>query len=108
MTNDLNDPDFSKYCEKADPEDLMLNLTGGNIRGLDRLAMRSLSQRKQLPLAVVNVLLVYFFTTFSNKVYDRNDLARVYDHWAKNQVYTFTQAKHAATVDIHTILKRTR
>ncbi|MBM7694103.1 replication initiation and membrane attachment protein DnaB [Peribacillus deserti] len=108
MMKDLNDPTFVKYCHTTTPMEMLQELTSGNIRGLDKLALRTLSQRKQLPLAVVNVLLVYFFSTYGNKVYDRNSLARVYDHWAKNNVLTFSQAKEAASIDIVDILENNK
>ena len=105
MIKDLNDPEFVNDCHTIPPFEMLQVLTNGNIRGLDKLALRTLDQRKQLPMAVVNVLLVYFFSTYSNKVYDRNSLARVYDHWAKNNIKTFSQAKDAASINILDIVK---
>ncbi|WP_409304050.1 hypothetical protein [Peribacillus sp. SCS-155] len=104
---DVNAPDFRDFCEStASHLEIVSQVTNGKIRGLDKLALNTLSQRKRLPAVVVNVLLVYFFNTFKNKVYDRKDLARVYDHWANKGVQTFSQAIGMTQVDIHEILQK--
>ncbi|KON88687.1 hypothetical protein AF332_19005 [Sporosarcina globispora] len=104
MINSLNDPDFVQKCETATPLIMVENITGGNIRGLEKIALGTLASRKQLPPNVVNVLLVYFFSTFANKVYDRNDLARLYDYWASNHVYSFAKAMEMTDEDIEKVL----
>lgn len=80
-------------------------LTDGNVRGLDRLAIRTLEKRKQLPNEVVNLMLVYFFNAFANKVYHRNDLSRLYNYWAYKKVYSVSEAKKMMQVDISQILQ---
>ncbi|MEH6989909.1 hypothetical protein [Cytobacillus firmus] len=104
MLNLLNDPDFVQKCETASPLDMVKYLTGGNIRGLEKIALGTLANRKQLPPNVVNVLIVYFFSTFANKVYDRNDLARLYDYWASNHVYSFGKAQEMTAENIENVL----
>ncbi|WML47257.1 hypothetical protein RCG23_17320 [Neobacillus sp. PS3-34] len=106
MKKDLNEPDFIRFCETASPLEMVSELTNGNIRGLEMLALRTLANRRQLPAVVVNVLLVYFFSTFANKVYDRNDLSRMYDYWATKHVLTFAQAKEMTQNDINVLLQR--
>jgi replication initiation and membrane attachment protein DnaB len=106
MIMDLNENEFNEFCQTATPEEMLKALTNGNTRGLDLLALRSLSNRRQLPSNIVNVLLFYFFKEFSNKVYDRNDLARLYDHWSSMGVRNFQQAKELSQKDIHEVLKK--
>ncbi|NHM32135.1 hypothetical protein [Neobacillus terrae] len=106
MIIDLNKNEFNEFCQKATPEEMLSVLTNGNTRGLDFLALRSLSNRRQLPSNIVNVLLFYFFKEFANKVYDRNDLARLYDHWAGMRIRNFQQAKELTQKDIHEVLKK--
>lgn len=104
MLNLLNDPDFMQKCETSSPLEMVEYLTGGNIRGLEKIALGTLANRKQLPANVVNVLIVYFFSTFANKVYDRNDLARLYDYWASNHVYSLAKAQEMTGEYIEKVL----
>ncbi|WP_026584100.1 hypothetical protein [Bacillus sp. J33] len=100
----LEDPEFMHFCETASPLEMVERLTDGNIRGLEKIALSALANRKQLPANVVNVLLVYFFSTFANKVYDRSDLARLYDYWASNHVFTLAKAQEMTEENIENIL----
>ncbi|MBT2689875.1 hypothetical protein J7I93_16940 [Bacillus sp. ISL-47] len=104
MINLLKDPNFVQFCETASPLEMVEHLTGGNIRGLEKIALGTLANRRQLPPNVVNVLLVYFFSTFENKVYDRNDLARLYDYWSSNHVYSFSKAQEMTEENIENVL----
>jgi replication initiation and membrane attachment protein DnaB len=104
MNKLLNDPDFLHFCETALPIEVVEKLTNNNIRGLENIALRSISTRKKLPANVVNVLLVYFFSTFANQVYNRNDLARLYDYWASNEVRTMQQAVEMTNENIEKVL----
>ncbi|HZG71674.1 MAG TPA: hypothetical protein VEY51_09080 [Chondromyces sp.] len=105
MIKDLNDPSFLNYCENKTPLEIVTDITDGNVRGLDKLALESLYNRKKLPSLVVNVLVVYFFNAYRNTVYDRKDLARIYDYWAQHKVQTFFDAMRMAQMDIKQILK---
>lgn len=104
MINLLNDPEIVKMCETASPHEMVEHLTGGKIRGLEKIALATLANRKRAPYNVVNVLIVYFFSAFGNKVYDRNDLARLYDYWASNHVYSFAKAQEMTEENIEKIL----
>ncbi|WP_210363906.1 hypothetical protein [Bacillus sp. REN3] len=102
----LNDQEFFQLCETASLEEMAVRLTEGNIRGLENIALRSISTRKTLPLPVRNVLLAYFFNTFANEVYDRNDLARIYDYWTSEGIQTLPQAIGKTSEDITQVLKK--
>jgi replication initiation and membrane attachment protein DnaB len=106
MLNNLYDPDFIRFCETATPLEMVTKLTGGNVRGLENLALRSLNTRRQLPKEVINVMLVYFYNTYASQVYDRNSLARLYDYWATKQVRSFAAARDMTKIDIRTILEK--
>ena len=105
MINQLNDPEFLDFCETATPKEMVAKLTNNNVRGLENIALRSLSTRNKLPANVVNVLLVYFFNTFVNQVYNRNDLARIYDYWASKEVRNVPKAVEMTEEDIEQVLK---
>ena len=104
MNKLLNDPEFLRFCETALPIEVVEKLTNNNIRGLENIALRSISTRKKLPASVVNVLLVYFFSAFANQVYNRNDLARIYDYWASREVRTISQAIEMTNENIEQVL----
>ncbi|MGD6897624.1 hypothetical protein [Bacillus infantis] len=104
MLNNLYDPDFIRFCETATPLEMVTRLTGGKVRGLENLALRSLNNRRQLPKEVVNVLLVYFYDSYAHQVYDRNSLARLYDYWATKNVRSFAAARDMASIDIRSII----
>ena len=104
MSKRLNDPEFLQFCETASPREMVEKLTNNNIRGLENIALRSLSTRNKLPGNVVNVLLVYFFSTFANQVYDRNDLSRIYDYWASKEIRTVPQSVEMSKEDIEQVL----
>lgn len=104
MSKLLNDPEFLQFCEMASPREMVEKLTNNNIRGLENIALRSLSTRKKLPGNVVNILLVYFFETFANQVYNRNDLSRIYDYWSSKEIRTVSQAVEMSNEDIEQVL----
>lgn len=101
----LHDPEFLHFCETASPLEMVEKLTDHNIRGLENIALRSISTRTKLPANVVNVLLVYFFDSYANKVYNRNDLARIYDYWASKEVRTMPQAIEMTNDNIEHVLQ---
>lgn len=105
MNNLLNDPKFLNFCETASPLEVVRKLTNNNVRGLENIALRSISTRKKLPPNVVNVLLVYFYSHYGNQVYNRNDVARLYDYWASKEVRTMAQAVELTREDIELVLK---
>jgi replication initiation and membrane attachment protein DnaB len=100
----FKDPEFLQFCETALPVEVVEKFTNNNIRGLENIALRSISTRKKLPPNVVNVLLAYFYQTHANQVYNRNDLARLYDYWASKEVRTISQAIEMAEEDIGEVL----
>lgn len=104
MTKLLTDPDFLLFCEEAEPREMVEKLTDNNVRGLENIALRSIATRNKLPQNVVNVLLVYFYGTFANQVYNRNDLARIYDYWASKNIRTISQAIEMTNEDIEQIV----
>jgi replication initiation and membrane attachment protein DnaB len=104
MTKLLNDPDFLLFCEKAEPREMVEKLTNNNVRGLENIALSSISTRNKLPKNVVNVLLVYFYSTFANQVYNRTELARIYDYWASKDIRTMSQAIEMTNEDIEQIV----
>ncbi|CEG27053.1 hypothetical protein [Bacillus sp. B-jedd] len=93
-------------CRYAPPLETLAAATGGKVRGLDLLATRMVLSRNHLPQEALNVLLVYFFQTFANKVFDRNDLLKVYDFWLKNRVGTYQEAMEMTKRDIFTVLQK--
>lgn len=105
MNKLFNDPEFLRFCEIAEPREMVEKLTNNNIRGLENIALRSLATRKKLPTGVVNILLVYFYSTYANQVYNRNDLARLYDYWASKEIRTMSQAIDMTKEDIEQITK---
>jgi replication initiation and membrane attachment protein DnaB len=104
MENIFKDPEFLQFCESALPIEVVEKLTNNNIRGLENIALRSISTRKKLPPNVVNVLIAYFYSAFANQVYNRNDLARLYDYWASKEVRTMPQALEMTDEDIHQVI----
>ncbi|WP_409294655.1 hypothetical protein V1498_15905 [Peribacillus sp. SCS-26] len=100
MIIDLKDEEFLSACKSKTPLEMVWELTNGNVRGLEMLALRSLRQRQKLPAPVVNILIAYFYQTYAGVVYDRNDLARLYDHWSSRQVGTVEEALRMAEEDI--------
>ena len=105
MNKQLTDPEFLTFYETAMPIDVIEKFTGNNIRGLENIALRSLSTRNKLPANVVNLLVAYFYSHFGNQVYNRNDLARLYDYWASRDIRTMTQAAEMVQEDIEEVLK---
>ncbi len=105
MNNLLNDQEFLTFCETALPVEVVEKFTGNNIRGLENIALRSISTRNKLPANVVNLLVAYFYSHYGNQVYNRNDLARLYDYWASKDVRTMSQAVDMVNEDIEGILK---
>jgi len=49
-------------------------------------------------------LLAYFYSYFGNQVYNRNDVARLYDYWASKEIRTMPQAIEMANEDIEQVL----
>ena len=95
-----------EYCRNASPFKVLEELTDGNIRGLDLLALRRVLSRNRLPLEVVNVLLFYFYRTYANKAFDRNDLMKVYDFWLKKHVRTYSEAIRMLEKNIEEVIGR--
>ncbi|MFS0782638.1 hypothetical protein [Bacillus sp. 1P06AnD] len=87
-------------CKTHTSFEMLGKATNGHIRGLDMVTFQLLRNRNQLPPEVVNVLIVYFFHEFANKVYDRNDLVRLYTHWVSKNVQTINQAIDLSKLDI--------
>ncbi|WP_102262268.1 hypothetical protein [Mesobacillus jeotgali] len=105
MNKLLTDPEFLSFCEDAMPIEVVEKFTDNNIRGLENIALRSISTRNKLPSNVVNLLVAYFYSHYGNQVYNRNDLARLYDYWASKDVRTMTQAAEMTNEDIEEVLK---
>jgi replication initiation and membrane attachment protein DnaB len=105
MNKQLTDPEFLSFCENAMPIEVVEKITDNNIRGLENIALRSISTRSKLPGNVVNLLVGYFYSHYGNQVYNRNDLARLYDYWASKDVRTMTQAAEMTNEDIEEVLK---
>ncbi|WP_059170392.1 hypothetical protein [Bacillus sp. FJAT-27445] len=105
MVLEEKDIELYEICRDLSPFDVLHIVTGGNVRGLDLLALRRLLSKGRTQSEIVNVLLVYFYQTFANKVFDRNALLKVYDYWQKNNVYTYKQAMEMTKRDIYSILK---
>ncbi|WP_079508520.1 hypothetical protein [Mesobacillus jeotgali] len=105
MTKQITEPEFLTFCETAEPIEVVEKITDNNIRGLENIALRSISTRNKLPDNVVNLLVAYFYSHFGNQVYNRNDLARLYDYWASKDVRTMAQASEMVQEDIEEVLK---
>jgi replication initiation and membrane attachment protein DnaB len=105
MNKQLTDPEYLTFYETAQPIEVVEKFTDHNIRGLENIALRSISTRTKLPANVVNLLVAYFYSHYGNQVYNRNDLARLYDYWASKDVRTMTQAAEMINEDIEEILK---
>jgi replication initiation and membrane attachment protein DnaB len=105
MNIQLTDPEFLTFCETAMPIEVVEKFTNNNIRGLENIALRSISTRNKLPANVVNLLIAYFYSHYGNQVYNRNDLARLYDYWASKDVRTLTQAAELLNEDIEAVLE---
>ncbi|WP_316568769.1 hypothetical protein [Neobacillus sp. YIM B06451] len=104
MVLDEKEMNLYESCRHSSPYEVLHTVTGGNVRGLDLLALRRVLAKNKQPSEIVNVLLIYFYKTFANQVYDRNALLKVFDFWKKNNVDTFKQAVDMTARDIHTIL----
>lgn len=100
----LTDPEFLTFCENAMPIEVVEKFTDNNIRGLENIALRSISTRSKLPANVVNLLVAYFYNHYGKQVYNRNDLARLYDYWASKDVRTMAQATEMINEDIEQVL----
>lgn len=105
MNKQLTDPEYLTLYETAQPIEVVEKFTDHNIRGLENIALRSISTRTKLPANVVNLLVAYFYNHYGNQVYNRNDLARLYDYWASKDIRTMTQAAEMINEDIEEILK---
>lgn len=105
MNKQLTDPEFLTFCETAKPIEVVEKFTDNNIRGLENIALRSISTRNKLPANVVNLLVAYFYSHYGNEVYNRNDLARLYDYWASKDIRTMTQATEMINEDVEAVLK---
>lgn len=105
MNKQLTEPEFLSFCETAAPIEVVEKFTNNNIRGLENIALRSISTRNKLPANVVNLLVAYFYSHYGTQVYNRNDLARLYDYWASKDVRTLTQAADLVQEDIEEVLK---
>jgi replication initiation and membrane attachment protein DnaB len=105
MNRQITDPEFLSFCETAKPIEVVEKITNQNIRGLENIALRSISTRNKLPANVVNLLVAYFYSHYGNQVYNRNDLARLYDYWASKDVRTMANAAEMVQEDIEEVLK---
>lgn len=105
MAIEINHSEFLDFCKTATSMEVVEKVTEGNVRGLDTVAIRKLSMRRQLPCEIENILLAYFFREFANKVYDRNSLSKLYDHWVTRRVVTVSQAEKMVKEDIHSVLE---
>ncbi|WHX42358.1 hypothetical protein QNH36_09560 [Mesobacillus sp. AQ2] len=105
MSRQITDPEFLSFCETAKPIEVVEKITNHNIRGLENIALRSISTRNKLPANVVNLLVAYFYSHYGNQVYNRNDLARLYDYWASRDVRTMAKAAEMVQEDIEEVLK---
>ena len=106
MAEEIYEQSLIEYCKSASPLEIVKEVTKGNVRGLDMLALRLVLARNKLPIEVINVMLVYFFKHFANTVYDRNDLLKIYDYWLKHNVKTHREAVNFAAIDIYSIVKK--
>ncbi|CAM3730789.1 hypothetical protein [Mesobacillus thioparans] len=106
MDKQITEPEFLSFCETATPIEVVEKLTNHNIRGLENIALRSISTRNKLPANVVNLLVAYFYDHYGNQVYNRNDLARLYDYWGSKDVRTMAKAvEMVQQEDIEEVLK---
>ncbi|XXM70575.1 hypothetical protein ACQ0QQ_12695 [Lysinibacillus sphaericus] len=88
----------------ADPFQMTQSIVNSNLRGLEKISIESIKSMNLLPVEVVNVLLVYFYSEFSGQVYNRNDLKRLYHLWASAGIRTYEDALKMTERDIHTEL----
>lgn len=105
MNKLITDPEFLTFCETAKPIEVVEKFTDNNIRGLENIALRSISTRNKLPANVVNLLVAYFYSHYGKQVYNRNDLARLYDYWASKDVRTMAKAAEMTNEDVEAVLK---
>ena len=103
---DINNPGFIKFCETASQLEVAEKVIGGPARGLDKLALRALQSKKALPNIVLDLMVTYFFSSFANKVYHRNDLYKLYSYWVTRRVLTLSQAKQMMKEDIQLMFER--
>ncbi|MET1030109.1 hypothetical protein [Domibacillus tundrae] len=106
MTININDSEFIDFCEIASQMEVAEKVIGGPARGLDKLALRALQGKKILPNIIMNLMVVYFFFSFANKVYHRNDLSQLYNYWANKRIFTLSQAKQMMEEDVHLMFER--
>ncbi|WP_175987155.1 DnaD domain protein [Bacillus sp. Marseille-Q1617] len=85
----------------ADPFQMTETILKSNLRGLEKISIKSINSMDLLPVEVVNVLLVYFYGNYGTQVYNRNDLKKLYHLWAAQGVRTFDDAVAMAERDIH-------
>ncbi|MGR3762897.1 DnaD domain protein [Rossellomorea sp. NS-SX7] len=88
------------FIHSADPFHMTKSILRKNLRGLEIISIESINGLNLLPPEVVNVLLVSFYREFSDQVYNRNDLKKLYNHWAKKGIKTFDDALIMSDRDI--------
>ena len=106
MNDVFNNPIFIDFCETASQLEVAEKVIGGSARGLDKIALGALQSKKALPNIVLNLMVAYFFSSFANKVYHRNDLYKLYSYWVTKRVLTISQAKQMMEEDIHLVFER--
>jgi replication initiation and membrane attachment protein DnaB len=88
----------------ADPFQMTQSILNSNLRGLEKISIESIKSMNLLPVEVVNVLLVYFYSEYAGQVYNRNDLKRLYHLWASAGIRTYEDALEMTERDIHSEL----
>ncbi|MCA1054421.1 DnaD domain protein [Rossellomorea aquimaris] len=96
--------DDKKMLYHADPFHMTKSIMKKEIRGLERISIQSIQNMNLLSKEVVNILLVYFYREFSEEVYNRNDLKKLYNIWAVKGVSTVEDAILMTDKDIRAIL----
>ncbi|PFA63130.1 hypothetical protein CN378_19065 [Bacillus sp. AFS015802] len=97
-------PELVTLCQTADHFHMAETVIGGPLRGLDILSLKGIERKKNLPTDVTNLLIIYFFTEVKGTVYHRNALAKLYNHWVSNEVFTFSKAQEMVELDMQSQL----
>ncbi|WP_201712755.1 hypothetical protein [Rossellomorea arthrocnemi] len=97
-------PELVKLCQTADHFHMAETVIGSPLRGLDILSLKAIDRKEILPIDVTNLLIIYFFTEVKGTVYHRNALAKLYNHWVSNEVFTFSKAQNMVELDMQSQL----
>jgi replication initiation and membrane attachment protein DnaB len=97
-------PELVALCQTADHFHMAETVIGSPLRGLDILSLKGIERKKNLPVDVTNLLIIYFFTEVKGTVYHRNALAKLYNHWVSNEVFTFSKAQEMVKLDMQSQL----